>query len=139
MATMISRIIKNERGLALLEVLAAMVLISLLTICIMSSFCSSANWVSKARHESAASSYAASILENLRAERSKINNSNAGQTAQELLPGCGYPWMGMTDKINRMQSRPAPYNHLYDITVTVYWREGVNMESRQLSTIIRKE
>ncbi len=129
----------DETGLTLIEVLASLVLLSLMTVSILSAFTPAASWIGKARRETTASNYAAAILEDLRADRSKIDNSNVGKTAQELFPAYGYPWAGMMDEITRLECQNPPYNNLYNITVTVSWLEGTKTRSLEISTMIRKD
>lgn len=135
----IVEIYKNETGLTLIEVLASLVLLSLITVGITAIFTPAASWISKARWETAASNYAVAVLEELRSDRSKIVEGNSGKTAQELFPASGYPWAGMSDTITRLEHQDPPYNNLYDITVTITWREGTRPRSLQISTIIRKD
>ncbi|MDD3364776.1 MAG: prepilin-type N-terminal cleavage/methylation domain-containing protein [Syntrophomonas sp.] len=130
---------KNETGLTLIEVLASLVLLSLMTVSIMSAFTPAASWINKARRETTASNYAAAILEDLRSDRNKINNSNAGKSARDLFPAYGYPWAGMTDEITRLERQNPPYSNLYDVTVTVSWSEGTKTRSLQISTMIKKD
>lgn len=135
----IIRIKNDEFGLTLIEVLASLVLLSLMSVSILAIFTPASSWISKARRETTASNYASSILEDLRSDRSKIDNNNAGKTAQDLFPAYGYPWAGMTDSITRLERQNPPYNNLYDITVTVSWLEGTETRSLQISTMIKKD
>ncbi|PKM78582.1 MAG: hypothetical protein CVU90_00875 [Firmicutes bacterium HGW-Firmicutes-15] len=130
--------INNETGLTLIEVLASLVLLSLMIVSILAGFTPAASWISKARRETTASNYATAILEDLRSDRSKIDNSNAGKTAQDLFPSYGYPWAGMKDKVTRLERQNAPFNNLYDITVTISWLEGNETRSLKMSTMIKK-
>jgi type II secretory pathway pseudopilin PulG len=131
--------INNATGLTLIEVLASLALLSLMTVSILAAFTPAASWINKARRETTASNYATSILESLRSDRSKIDNSNEGKTAHYVFPDYGYPWAGMSDEITRLERQNSPYNNLYDITVTVSWLEGSKTRSIKISTIVKKE
>jgi len=130
--------IYNEQGLTLIEVLASLVLLSLLTVSILGIFTSTAKWVAKARQETTASNYASAVLEDLRLQRQIINNDNEGLLAEELLPGYGYPWEGMDARITTMEDL-NPLHNLYNITVTIFRSGDTQSPILQMSTIMRKE
>lgn len=129
----------NENGLTLIEVLASLLILGLLAVSVTSIFIPASTWIYKARTETTASNYAFSILETFRADRSKLDSSHTGKSAQNIFPESGFPWAGMSDEINRMEPQAPPYEHLYDITVTVSWIEGNTVRHVQMSTIMRKD
>ena len=128
----------NDKGLTLIEVLASIVLLSLLAASVMTVFPPVAGWISTARRVTLASSYAAAVLEGVRSSPNQIDSLYIGKTAQEMFPDAGFPWNGMTDEITRMQLWDT-YPNLYEITVKVSWYEGADQHCMELSTIIRKE
>jgi len=128
----------GEKGFTLIEVLTALLLLSWLAVSIPAIFGPVATWVCKARTETTAVNYAASVLEELRSEPGKIDELNTGKTAEELSIGCGSPYQGMTSQITRMQPQQLMPN-LYDVMVTVTWSEGGQPHNLQLRTVIRKE
>lgn len=128
----------RQKGLTLIEVLTALLLLSLVSLSIPAIFSPAAQWINKARIETWAVNYAASLLDELRCEPEKIDEVNCGKTAAELSLVCASPCPGMTGQISRMQ--PLPYAPLlYDIMVTVTWTQGGQMHTLNLSTVIRKE
>jgi prepilin-type N-terminal cleavage/methylation domain-containing protein len=127
----------DQQGLSLIEVLASLVLLSLLAFSMLAIFSPVARWINAARHETTAVHYAAAILENLRSEREKIDPVNAGQTAQEIGLASVCPANGMVAEISLIQAQAA-YPNLYDVQVTVTWTEGTVTQSLSLSTVIRK-
>jgi len=135
----LERNIPNEKGMTLIEVLASLVILGLLAVSVTTIFIPASTWIYKARTETTASNYAFSILETFRADRSKLDSSNTGKSAQNIFPGSGFPWAGMSDELIRMEPQAPPYDHLYDVTVTVRWAEGNAVRHVQLSTIIRKD
>lgn len=124
----------NEKGMTLLEVLVALVLLSLLASTVLAIFTPTTIWIKKARDETIASNYAFAILEDLRAHREKLN--------------------GVIDPDDLMAEKPVDmeadivgeseidgFSNLYKITVTVT-RTGDapgNPPLAEMVTIIRKE
>jgi prepilin-type N-terminal cleavage/methylation domain-containing protein len=128
----------DQKGLSLIEVLAALLLLSLLAVSIPAIFGPAATWVYKARTETAAVNYAASLLEELRSEPEKIDELNTGKTAEEVSLLTESPYPGMISQITRMQPQQTMPN-LYDVMVTITWSQGGQPYNLQLSTVIRKE
>ncbi|MDD4170614.1 MAG: prepilin-type N-terminal cleavage/methylation domain-containing protein [Syntrophomonas sp.] len=127
----------NEIGQTLIEILAALVLLSLLAGSILAVFSPVAHWMTEARQQTTAVNYAASILESLRSEPEKLDESNAGKSAQELGLSCASLSPDLTNEITRLEPLAA-YPNLYDVMVTVEWAQGGENISLQLSTIIRR-
>lgn len=130
--------IDNEKGLTLVEVLAALLLLSCLAFSIPAIFGPVATWIAKARMETAAVNYAASMLEELRFEPEKLSRLNSGKTAEELGFGCDVPYTGMIGRISRMEPNSA-LPGLFEVTATVDWTQAGQPQSMQLVTLIRKE
>lgn len=128
----------DQKGLTLIEVLTALLLLSLVSVGIPAIFGPPAQWINKARLESTAVNYAASLLDELRSERGKIDELNTGKTAEDLSLVSESPYPGMTSQITRMQPQQSMPN-LYDVMVTVTWFQGGQAHNLQLSTVIRKE
>jgi len=128
----------NQKGLTLIEVLTALLLLSLLAVSIPGIFGPVATWTCKARSETTGVNYAASLLDELRLQPDKIDELNIGKTAEELGLVCDSSYPGMTSQITRMQPQPSMPN-LYDVMVTVTWLEGGQPHNLQLATLIRKE
>ena len=126
-----------QKGLCLIEVLASLVLLSLLAFGMLAIFSPTARWIAGARHETTAVYFAAAILEDLRLERTKIDPLNSGKNVQEMGLGMVCPVSGMAGEISLMQALPY-YPNLYDVTVTVTWIEGAVPRSLSMSTVIRK-
>lgn len=126
-----------QQGLSLIEVLASLVLLSLLALTGLAIFSPVARWISAARHETSAVYLAAAILENLRSEREKIDPVNAGRNAQEIGLTGVCPASGMVDEISLIRAQAA-CDDLYDVMVTITWPEGNATKSLSLSTVIRK-
>jgi prepilin-type N-terminal cleavage/methylation domain-containing protein len=128
----------DQKGLTLIEVLTALLLISLLAVSIPGIFGPVAIWTCKARSETSAVNYAASLLDELRLESEKIDEGNTGKTAEELHLVCTSSYPGMTGTITRMQPQQSMPN-LYDVVVTISWFQAGQPQNLQLVTLIRKE
>lgn len=126
----------NEKGLTLLEVLATLVLLSLLTVSSMSIFNPTFNWIIKSGHRTAANCYAASVLEDLRVNRDKITIVSNVAVSQ-----LGFRQEYKAREMNAEISMFArdEIEDLFDVIVTVTWVEGSKECSLHLNTILRAE
>ncbi|MEA4923980.1 MAG: prepilin-type N-terminal cleavage/methylation domain-containing protein [Syntrophomonadaceae bacterium] len=128
----------NQKGLTLVEILAALLLLSWLAFSITAIFGPAATWIAKARLETTAVSFAASMLEELRAEPEKISPLDSAKTAGEMGLDCESPSAAMCGQIARMQPQPS-LPGLYEVTATVEWYQAGQPQSLQMVTLIRKE
>lgn len=122
----------NEKGMTLIEVMASLVILALISTTVAAVFTPASKWVKEARSETTASNYARAVLENLRADRTKIILSNNEKTADELWPAYMYHPPGMTAKIC---IKASGVNGLYEVTVKVK-RSDIN-EDLEVRTLIR--
>lgn len=127
-----------QKGLTLIEVLAALLLLALISASIPVIFGGAARWINQARMETTAINYGDSILDDLRSERDKLDQLNTGRNAEELSLGYGSPYPGMNGAITRMQPQVSLPN-LYDVTLTITWSQAGQVHNLVLSTVIRKE
>lgn len=67
-------LLKNQKGLTLVEIMAALVILSLLTVTLLSLFTASGSWINSAGQRTRASNYAASIIECIRADSAELVN-----------------------------------------------------------------
>lgn len=127
----------TQTGLTLIEVLAALLLLSLISASIPVIFGTAARWISQARMETTAVAYGVSILDNLRAEREKLDQTNTGKTAEKLYLGGASPYPGITGEITKMQPQLS-FPNLYEVTLTITWFQSEQTHNLVLSTVIRK-
>lgn len=129
---------EQEKGSALLEVLAALAMLAILTTTVLAIFTSTGLWISKAGNETAAANYAASILEDLRDQRGQL------QAAEHMVPedlGLDQQYKpGFPAGINaHISMEPmAGYSRLYKVEVLVNWNEGTELCEIKMATLIRK-
>lgn len=124
----------NETGMTLLEVLVALVLLSLLASTVLAIFTPTTIWIKKARDETIAANYAFAILESLRADRGKLNGViNVDELIEEKPPY-------MEANIIR-ESGVDGFTNLYKVTVIVKRTEDApeTLPLLRMGTIIRKE
>lgn len=128
----------QEKGATLLEVLAALAILAILTTAMLAVFIPTGLWISKAGNETSAANYAAAILEDLRDQRSRL------QTANSILPENlglvqqykpGFP-VGINARIS--MEPMAGYSKLYKVEVLVNWNEGTELCKITMATLMRK-
>jgi len=132
----------NNKGMTLIEVLAALVLLALLSTSMLTIFVPPAKWVSQARNQTTAVNYANALLENLRADRSRINTTAATGVAADVLWPVGDQLhlaspanMQATIVMTPWQEIPSwPNENRYDVVVTVSWDGG----NERLRSVIRR-
>lgn len=129
---------KNQKGFTLIEVLTALLILTLLAISIPAILGPVATWICKARIETTAINYGASLLDELRSKPEKVNSLNAGKTAEEIGLVCESPVPGMTGQISYVQPRPSLPN-LYEIILTITYSQAGQPGNLQLVTLIRKD
>lgn len=131
----------DKQGLTLIEVLITLVLLTLLASTVIAVYTPADLWIQQARHETEASFYARSILDNLRADRNKINATNHGKSADEIWSGHYYKPSGLSDLTSTIdiEKHPADLNRLFNITVTITWIEGHRPYTLVLKTVMRGE
>ncbi|MDD2510225.1 MAG: hypothetical protein PHP26_08305 [Syntrophomonas sp.] len=129
----------GQEAMTLLEVLLALVLLTLIANVALAIFTTSAIWIKHSCHESTASYYAASLLEELREKTENIETVSLA-APEELGLGEGYtPSIppGISAKID--MERVNDMDRLYRVRVTVCWDEGEEKRKLCLVTMIRKE
>lgn len=131
----------EEHGLTLIEVLAVLVLVALLTSTVVVVYIPANMWLQQARFETAAIFYARSILENLRADKDKVNAGNQGKSADEIWADHKYKPAQLSDLTSTIdiEKRPGELSHLFNVSVTVNWTEGVKSRSLVLKTVINSK
>ncbi len=123
----------NNKGMTLIEVLAALVLLALLSTSMISIFVPPAKWVSQARTQTTAVNYANALLENLRADRSRIDNFPAGVSADALWPVSDPLYIESPANVQAtIVMTPGGDGNLYDVVVS--WNNG----KETLRSIIRR-
>lgn len=128
----------REQGAALLEVLAALAMLAVLTTMVWAVFTPTGLWISKARNETTAANYAAAILEDLRDQRSRL------QAADSISPvdlGLTQPYKpdfpaGINARISI--ELMTGLSRLYKVEVLVGWNEGTKLREVKMATLMRK-
>jgi len=128
----------NEVGHSMVEILAAMVLMSLIAGSLLTAHGVVAAWLDCSWRETAANSYAVSIAECLRSQRHLLEESNSGCSAEELDLPCFLPDSGMEGRVTWI--RPHPDNpRIYEVGITVSWEQRGAYRDVHLDTLIRQE
>jgi len=136
--TQIVALKEEENGFTIIEIIAALFLISLLVLWVDSVFIAAVKWELYSRQDTMACNYGSEVLENLRSETSKLDVSNQGQSISELFPEIITPENGMNAIIEQMEPWPG-YPHLYTVVVNVIQCVGSNCRCWQFATVIRKQ
>ncbi len=128
----------QEKGATLLEVLAALAILAILTTAVLAVFIPTGLWISKAGNETSAANYAAAILEDLRDQRSRLQTANSISPenlglVQQYKPG--FP-VGINAHIS--MEPMASYSKLYKVEVLVRWNEGTELCKITMATLMRK-
>ena len=130
---------KNDQGMTLIEVLAALILLSIFAVTLLGIFAPAANWINMARKETTASNYASAVLEDLRSNRGALLSDVTYQTPSALLLNeteykpSECPTMQAYITIRSLKELTSIIN----ITVTVEWMEGGQTHSLELMTLMR--
>ena len=128
----------REQGTTLLEVLAALAILAVLTTAVLAIFMPTGLWISKARNETTAANYTAAVLEDLRDQRSRLQIAN-GISPEDLgldqqykpdFPG------GINACVNI--ELMAGFSGLYKVEVLVGWNEGTEQRMITMATLMRK-
>jgi prepilin-type N-terminal cleavage/methylation domain-containing protein len=157
---------KTEKGMTLIEVMAALVLLSLLAVTILSVFTTSESWVRGAGKKTIAVQYANSIIDAIRANSKDLNNADPvytddnsdGQFAftigsSDIVIDAPIDTIIANSTINISPHLDSPYypdadangkpdvnllfgDNLFDIKVTIEWEEAGHSRSFELSTIM---
>lgn len=124
----------DNKGLTLLEVLFALLLLSLMAVSGLGLFLTANLWINQGRQQTIASCYASSILEELRSKGQLESGQKQYLAAdsEELN----------SDSLQNMQAilsinKRVDIEHLYDVSVELSWQEGSNSRSLILKTIMR--
>jgi type II secretory pathway pseudopilin PulG len=133
------RFINDERGMSIIEVLATLILLCIVTITMLGTFAPTASWINTARKETTASNYAAAVLEDMRSNRSVLASGVTRQTPSALsLDETEYkPSDSPTMQAYITMSSRSESSLIFNITVTVEWIEGAQTRSLKLMTIMR--
>ncbi|MDD3023813.1 MAG: hypothetical protein PHE26_07945 [Syntrophomonadaceae bacterium] len=130
---------ERERGTSLLEVLAALAMLALLTTTVLAVFLPAGLWIKRAREETTAANYAAAILEELRDNRSLL------QPVKEISPeDLGLSEQYRPDIPHGIEAHITTelingYSQLYKADVLVMWKEGNQLCKLNMATVIRKD
>jgi prepilin-type N-terminal cleavage/methylation domain-containing protein len=129
----------NYQGMTLIEVLAALILLSILAVTLVGIFTPTASWIYGARKETTACNYAAAVLEDLRSNRAVLASGVTRQTPSSLsLDETEYkPADCPTMQAYISMSSRTESTAIFDIAVTVEWTEGSQTRSMKLMTIMR--
>ena len=128
----------SEKGATLVEVLAALAMLGVLTTMVLAIFAPTGIWIGKARNETTAANYASALLEDLRDQRSLL------QSADSISPeglGLVQPYKpahpaGINARID--MELMTGYSGLYKVEVDVSWNEGTELREVKMATLIRK-
>lgn len=142
----------KQQGMGLVEVLASLVILSLLTVSFMTIFTTAQVWIMNSGKRVQASEYASSIMENVRANSDRLTAvtltgnplAKTYTDPDNAATKFSIPELNLTiDDPNRfseqvMVSQFIPGNtNLYKIEVTVNWLTGSINNHVILSTVVR--
>lgn len=146
-----TRLINNQEGMTLVEVMAALVILSLLCVSMLGLYTSSQMWISKAGVRVQASEYAAAIMENIRARSEKLNSvtmTGSPPTATYMDTDISHSAFSLsplamvvndparfTEQVKISPYSPGEHN-LYSVTVTVSWVRGDKNDSYTLTSVV---
>lgn len=130
-------LVRKEHGQSLLEVLAVMVIMTLIAGIILAVYTPVAAWIRLSWQETCAGNRAYAIMESLRAQPGLLDEANTGCSAEEL----GLDWEpGSGEVSDAIEISPlADYPHLYQVSVIVQWDQGATIKNVRLDTLMRKE
>lgn len=127
-----------QEAMTLLEVLLALIILTLIANIFLAVFSTTAIWIKHSRYESSASYYAASLLEELREKPEKINSVSMAEPAALGL-GEGYTPTNPAGIMACIDMEKAvDSSRLYHVRVMLSWYEGERKQELALQTIIRK-
>ncbi|MGE5404882.1 MAG: type IV pilus modification PilV family protein [Candidatus Saccharibacteria bacterium] len=121
----------DQSGMTLIEVLASLVIITIVFMSVLSVFMSGMAWISGSSRRTEAVNYAASVIEELKAHPDMVK-AGAGEVRSlctGLTPpdGIGAAWICREYR---------PELGLYSIEVDVYWSSGSHQQNEQLVTLV---
>lgn len=152
--------------MTLIEVMAALVLLSLLAVTILSVFSTSGSWISGAGKKTIAVQYANSIIDAIKANSKDLNNANPVYTdnnndgqfsftmgSSDITVDAPLDALKANSTINISPHIDSPYypdvnadgnpdislpfgNNLFDIKVKIEWGESGHSRNFELSTIM---
>ncbi|MEA1962037.1 MAG: type II secretion system protein [Bacillota bacterium] len=130
----------NQKGFTLLEVLASLVLLGILSTSIVAIFIPAANWVQQARQQTTATNFAATVLENLRADPTQVKEENDEQTVNSQDYGFDEE-MTATINIGKYDDPLDPDDNLplFTVSVTVTDDKESELLPGGLCTVMRGE
>lgn len=128
-----------EKGSTLLEVLLALIMLSVLTTTVLAIFSPTGLWICKARNETTVSNYAFALLEDLRDQRSLLHEANGISPEdlglnQQYKPGVP---AGITTRIS--MEVMSGFSQLYKVNISLGWSEGNQIREVNMATLIRKD
>lgn len=126
-----------DEGFSLIEVMAAMLILSLLFISVNTSFVLPIKWGAHSRQETIACNLGNIVLEKFRFDTTKLDESNEGQTLSVMFPEIDTVGLEMDGEIVQMESWPD-YPLLYTVVVRVFEVEGIDSKCWEFGTVIRK-
>ncbi len=142
----------NQKGMTLVEVLAALVLLSLVTICLFTMVTTSSVWVFKAGQSTQAMTMANTIMEDIKAnsfaiptgvfDRNMLQNDVAdGGLGLSFDYGGADKWANLAPEviIDNIEFEGSSTDNLLQVTVKVSWQEqGREFHNQVISVISRR-
>lgn len=129
---------EEEKGFSLVEVIAALLVVSLLVVLVDDAFVAPSRWTSSANQETMACNLGNSGLEILRSDTTKLDEANQGRSFDDLFPEIGIPDYEMSGEIVQLQSWPD-HPFLYTVVVRIIPSEGNDDKCWEFGTVIRKQ
>lgn len=140
--------ISNQKGMTLIEVLAALVLLSLLAITSFTVITTSTIWVLKAGKSTQAMTMANSIMEDIRANSNTIPagtfilNDGTGDDSLVFFENYENPdkWGNFKAevKITEVQYDETSANNLLEVKIKVTWQENNQNYAEELTSIVSR-
>lgn len=140
MFLIVTKIKENSHGMTLLEVLVALILLSLITINILTIYITSSGSLNRARRETTASHYCFAVMENLRENRNVLTAGINHQLPLSLNID-ETPYKPSDSPIMQAYITMNPRSDIgstFDVIVTVEWLEGQQIRTLSMVTILRK-
>jgi len=143
--------INNQEGMTLVEVMASLVILSLLCVSLLGLYTSSQLWISNAGVRVQASGYATAIMENIRARSERLTTITMTGTPPSVtyldtdIAHATFNLSPLSVEVNdpakfMEQVKISPYtpggNNLYTVMVTVSWVRGGKNNSYTLTSVV---
>lgn len=141
----------KQQGMGLVEVLASLVILSLLAVTVMTVFTTSQVWIMKAGKRVQANEYASAIIENVRANSDRLSGVvlTGDPPTRTYIDTSTEHTAFSIPQLDLSVADPAKFseqvtisqyitdnNNLYKIEVTVAWTQGGTNDHLDLSTVV---